>query len=46
MASEKPTEYDSRCAVIQSKTAWVEPAPSIRIKTLRPGRVPGRWPGS
>lgn len=44
--SENPTEYDNRWAVIQSRTAWVDPAPSVRISTLRPGRVPGRWPGS
>jgi len=44
--SENPTEYDNRWAVIQSRTAWVDPAPSVRISTLRPGRVPDRWPGS
>jgi hypothetical protein len=40
-----PTEYDSRWEVIQSSTAWVDPAPSIRISTLRPGRGPGPVPG-
>ena len=41
-----PTEYDSRWEVIQARTAWVDPAPSIRINTLRPALVPGVWPGS
>ena len=41
-----PTEYDNRCPVSQARTAWVAPALSVRISTLRPALVPGRWPGS
>ncbi|GAA2725694.1 hypothetical protein CAE01nite_20540 [Cellulomonas aerilata] len=33
-----PTEYDNRCAVRHSMKAWVAPAPSVRMSTLRPGR--------
>jgi hypothetical protein len=41
-----PTEYDNRWLVIQFSSSWVHPAESIRIRILRPGRVPGRCPGS
>jgi hypothetical protein len=37
-----PTEYDNRWEPIQFSTAWVAPALSVRIDTLRPARVPGR----
>ena len=38
--SPNPTEYDSRRAVSQSSSSWVEPAPSTRISTERPERWP------
>ena len=42
----KPTEYDTRWAVSQSRNTCDEPAPSVRTKTALPGRRPDRRPGS
>jgi hypothetical protein len=41
-----PTEYDKRWPTSQFRNSCVAPAPSARIRILRPGRVPGLCPGS
>jgi len=42
----KPTEYDNRWVVSQSRNAWEDPAPSVRLRTFRPGRRLASCPGS
>ena len=35
-----PTEYETRRRISSARVWWVDPAPSIRTRTVRPGRDP------